>query len=84
MHSLFAITPATLSAISNGARNGILFKGGIHLERLASVKAIAFDKTGTLTEGKPTVTDVYVREKYDRKRSTFNYSKQLKVTLHIL
>ncbi|EMA6343659.1 heavy metal translocating P-type ATPase [Bacillus cytotoxicus] len=57
-----AITPATLSAISNGARNGILFKGGIHLERLASVKAIAFDKTGTLTQGKPSVTDVYVRE----------------------
>ncbi|MEN1938138.1 heavy metal translocating P-type ATPase [Paenibacillus sp. 102] len=57
-----SITPATLSAISNGARNGILFKGGIHLERLASVKAIAFDKTGTLTQGKPTVTDVYVRD----------------------
>ena len=62
-----AITPATLSAISNGARNGILFKGGIHLERLASVKAIAFDKTGTLTEGKPTVTDVYVRENITEK-----------------
>ncbi|WP_243525636.1 heavy metal translocating P-type ATPase [Bacillus pseudomycoides] len=57
-----AITPATLSAISNGARSGILFKGGIHLERLASVKAIAFDKTGTLTQGKPNVTDVYVRD----------------------
>ncbi|PFK41062.1 heavy metal translocating P-type ATPase [Bacillus cereus] len=56
-----AITPATLSAISNGAKSGILFKGGIHLERLASVKAIAFDKTGTLTQGKPTVTDVYIR-----------------------
>ncbi|PEI83130.1 heavy metal translocating P-type ATPase [Bacillus pseudomycoides] len=56
-----AITPATLAAISNGARHGILFKGGIHLERLASVKAIAFDKTGTLTQGKPSVTDVYVR-----------------------
>lgn len=62
-----AITPATLSAISNGARNGILFKGGIHLERLASVKAIAFDKTGTLTQGKPTVTDVYVRENMTEK-----------------
>ncbi|HEK9102940.1 cadmium-translocating P-type ATPase [Bacillus pfraonensis] len=57
-----SITPATLSAISNGARSGILFKGGIHLERLASVKAIAFDKTGTLTQGKPTVTDIYVRD----------------------
>ncbi|RAN80595.1 heavy metal translocating P-type ATPase [Bacillus sp. SRB_331] len=62
-----AITPATLSAISNGARSGILFKGGIHLERLASVKAIAFDKTGTLTQGKPSVTDVYVREEISEK-----------------
>lgn len=57
-----SIMPATLSAISNGARHGILFKGGIHLERLGSIKAIAFDKTGTLTKGKPEVTDVYVRE----------------------
>lgn len=62
-----SITPATLSAISNGARNGILFKGGIHLERLASVKAIAFDKTGTLTQGKPVVTDVYVCNKISEK-----------------
>ncbi|MFD3448195.1 heavy metal translocating P-type ATPase [Microbacteriaceae bacterium 4G12] len=57
-----AITPASLSAISNGARNGILFKGGVHLERLASLKAIAFDKTGTLTQGKPAITDIYVKD----------------------
>ncbi|WNF37251.1 heavy metal translocating P-type ATPase [Bacillaceae bacterium IKA-2] len=57
-----SIMPASLSAISNGARNGILFKGGIHLEALNSVKAIALDKTGTLTNGKPEVTDVFVRE----------------------
>ena len=31
------------------------------------MKAIAFDKTGTLTEGKPTVTDVYVRENITEK-----------------
>lgn len=57
-----AIMPASLSAISNGARNGILFKGGMHLEALSSIKAIALDKTGTLTNGKPEVTDVFVRD----------------------
>lgn len=50
-------TPATLAAISNGAKNGVLFKGGVYLENLASLKAIAFDKTGTLTKGFPVVTD---------------------------
>lgn len=55
-----SIMPATLSAISNGARHGILFKGGVHLENLSHLKAIAFDKTGTLTKGKPVVTDIHV------------------------
>lgn len=53
--------PAVLSAISYGARQGMLFKGGIHLEGLAKLKAIAFDKTGTLTVGKPEVTKVSVK-----------------------
>ena len=56
-----SIMPATLSAISNGAKHGILFKGGVHLEKLTALRAIAFDKTGTLTRGKPEVTDVIVR-----------------------
>lgn len=56
-------TPATLSAISNGAKNGVLVKGGMYLENLADLKAIAFDKTGTLTRGVPTVTNsVFVVE----------------------
>ncbi|ANU23973.1 heavy metal translocating P-type ATPase [Planococcus donghaensis] len=56
-----SIMPATLAAISNGAKNGIIFKGGIHLENLSMVQAIALDKTGTLTRGKPEVTDFVIR-----------------------
>lgn len=61
-----SIMPATLASISNGARNGILFKGGSHLENLSKLKAIAFDKTGTLTQGKPVVTDFISRDGLDR------------------
>lgn len=60
-----SIMPATLAAVSNGAKRGVLFKGGLHLEHVGSLKAIAFDKTGTLTTGKPIVTDFIVRNGKD-------------------
>lgn len=53
-----SMMPALLSALSNGARNGILFKGSTFVEALGKVRAVAFDKTGTLTTGHPTVTEL--------------------------
>jgi Cd2+/Zn2+-exporting ATPase len=54
--------PASLSAISNLAKRGILFKGSSYLANMGQTKVAAFDKTGTLTMGKPQVTDVYFDE----------------------
>lgn len=57
--ALALATPsAVLAGIAQAARNGVLIKGGVHLENLGSLTAIALDKTGTITKGRPEVTDV--------------------------
>ncbi|HSJ36759.1 MAG TPA: heavy metal translocating P-type ATPase [Planococcus sp. (in: firmicutes)] len=63
-----SIMPATLAAISNGAKSGIIFKGGAHLENLGQIRAIAFDKTGTITRGRPEVTNFTLRDDIDADR----------------
>ncbi len=76
--ALIISTPASiLSAIANGARRGILYKGGAYMEKMSEVKVVAFDKTGTLTQGKMHVTNVYV----SKQNSPNNFSENDLVAL---
>ncbi|WP_280770478.1 heavy metal translocating P-type ATPase [Salipaludibacillus daqingensis] len=67
-----SVMPALLAAISNGARRGVLMKGGTYLEQLSKAQAIAFDKTGTITKGEPTVTDFHIFHENDRNQILAN------------
>src|SRR5699024_7501198 len=52
-------TPVSnVAGIGNGAKNGVLVKGGEVMDNFSKVDTLVFDKTGTLTKGKPEVTDI--------------------------
>ena len=55
---VISVPAAIASALSAGARRGLLMKGGAVIEAVAGTTHVAFDKTGTLTYGRPVVTDI--------------------------
>lgn len=50
---------SNVAGIGNGAKRGILIKGGEVVDTFAKVDTLVFDKTGTLTEGNTAVTTMH-------------------------
>jgi heavy metal translocating P-type ATPase len=62
-----AVPVAVVGATGNASMNGIIIKGGTHIEKLKDVDLVAFDKTGTLTTGEPRVVEIKTLDNYSEK-----------------
>lgn len=56
--TVLAASTAVTAALANAARNKVLVKGGLYLERFGQIDCFCFDKTGTVTEGAPQIMDI--------------------------
>lgn len=56
---VISIPVTYVAAMGRSSRSGVLIKGGIYLEELGRLRAVALDKTGTLTRGKPQLTELH-------------------------
>jgi heavy metal translocating P-type ATPase len=68
-----AVPVAVAGTIGNASMNGIIIKGGTHIEKLKDVKLVAFDKTGTLTVGEPKVVEIKILDNYSEE-DTIKYA----------
>ncbi len=65
--TILAASTAISAGIANGAKQGILIKGGEALEKVSQSEVFCFDKTGTLTTGKPIIKDIVLSDNIDKK-----------------
>jgi Cd2+/Zn2+-exporting ATPase len=66
---VISIPVTYVAAMGRSSRSGILIKGGIYLEELGRLRAVALDKTGTLTRGKPQLTELHPLRDLDADRA---------------
>ncbi|MDY3974230.1 heavy metal translocating P-type ATPase [uncultured Veillonella sp.] len=82
---VLSVPLAFFAGIGKGSRHGILFKGGLSIEAMSHIKAIAMDKTGTLTTGVFAVREVkladQVKDLEDSLEGADNYVLKMAASL---